>query len=75
MILNCRNVNYSNSVNIAVFPLPITKLQGPILSSWTPETSVIDLLMRNMERIGDAQRWLEKVVNWLGSLVPGSEYH
>lgn len=40
---------------------------------WTPETSVIDLLMRNLEKIGDARHQLKKVVNWLGSLSPVSE--
>lgn len=55
--------------------LPLTNYQatGSNTLPWTPETSVIDLLMRNLERIGDALHWLEEMVNWCGSLDPISE--
>lgn len=76
MIKVCEDVNSNNSVNIAVLS-PFTNYQatGSNTLPWTPETSAIDLLMRNVERIGDAQHWLGKVGNWFGSPPPVSEDH
>lgn len=52
--LVCRDINSHNAIRIAVLS-PFTNYQATWSNtlSWTPETSAIDLLMRNVERIGD----------------------
>lgn len=73
MIPLCEVVNSNNSVNVAVLS-PFTNYQatGSNTLPWTPETQAIDLLMRNVERIGGARhdwrRWITGFVVCLQSL-------
>lgn len=54
MILVCRDVSSCNSINITYF---FSNYHAAMSNTrpWTPETTVIDSLMRNMERRGEAQ--------------------